>query len=102
MKFKQILECYPDCGGRISNYDPEELIKVLELVGNHNGTIDSDFDLDQLESGISVEMEHVRPDIQKNSPILARSIAKAIAKDHLSERSDYYLRLAKYVENKGK
>jgi len=101
MKFKQILECYPGegCGSRISNYDPEELFKVLELVGNHNGTMDSNFDLDQLENGISVEMEHVRPEIQKNNPSLARSIAKAIAKDHLSERADYYLLLAKYVEN---
>lgn len=51
---------------------------------------DSDFDAEQLKSGIKVEMEHTKdPDI-----------AKEIAKDHLSEDPNYYKKLKK-IEKHG-
>lgn len=53
------------------------------MIGKHNDTPDEDFDQDQLAKGISVEMEHTDNE----------DIAKAIAKDHLSEMPDYYAKL---------
>lgn len=53
-------------------------------VGKHNHISDDEFDPKELEMGIEVEFEHT------NDP----EIAKAIAKDHLAECSDYYTRLA--------
>lgn len=47
-----------------------------------------DFDPVQLEKGIKIEMEHTND----------RKTAEIIAKQHLSERPDYYQRLKKYVE----
>ena len=47
-----------------------------------------DFDPDQLAIGTKIELEHTR------SP----TIAMEIAMDHLSERTDYYDRLERYVE----
>lgn len=44
---------------------------------------DSEFDADDLEAGIKVELEHTSD----------RSIAKEIAKDHLTEDKDYYRKL---------
>lgn len=52
-------------------------------VGKHNDTPDEDFDTEQLAIGIEVEKEHTDNE----------DIAKAIAKDHLSEIPDYYTRL---------
>jgi len=49
------------------------------------GFTEEDADLDQLDMGIEVEMEHT------TDP----KIAKRIALDHLSEIPDYYTRLAK-------
>lgn len=49
---------------------------------------DSDYDPDQLAAGIKVEMEHTDN----------RDVAKAIAKTHLDESKDYYIKLKKYVE----
>lgn len=46
---------------------------------------DEQFDKDQLEIGIAVEMEHTND----------RDMAKEIAKDHLQEHPDYYTRLIK-------
>lgn len=56
-----------------------------QIIGKHNNIPDDQFDSIQLEMGIKVEFEHT--DIPE--------IAKAIAKDHLSECSDYYTRLEK-------
>jgi hypothetical protein len=49
-------------------------------IGRHNDVPDSAFDPEELRLGIEVEMEHT------DDPI----IAKAIAKDHLSEIPNYY------------
>ncbi len=54
------------------------------LIGKHNGT-EKDVDPEQLELGIRIEMEHTND----------KSVAKAIALDHLNEISDYYSRLIK-------
>lgn len=63
----------------------------LPQIGKHNDVPDSEFDSKELEMGIKVEMEHTDdPDISKR-----------IAKDHLSELSDYYTRLLK-MEKQGK
>lgn len=59
--------------------------KNLLPVGKHNHVPDEEFDPVQLKIGIKIEKEHT------NNPI----IAKAIAKDHLSEIPDYYTRLIK-------
>jgi hypothetical protein len=46
---------------------------------------DSDFDAQQLASGIKTELEHTQD----------RSVAKEIAKDHLTEDPNYYSKLKK-------
>lgn len=53
--------------------------------GLANGKPDADFDPKQIEKGIKIELEHTG-DAEK---------AKEIAKDHLTEISDYYDRLEK-------
>ena len=56
-----------------------------QQVGRHSHIPDSEFNPTQLKNAICVELEHTD----------SVSVAKAIAKDHLSEYSDYYIRLAK-------
>jgi len=53
--------------------------------GRADNKPDADFDPKQLEKGVKVEQEHTRD----------KSLAKEIAKDHLSEFPDYYDRLEK-------
>lgn len=68
------------------------LVTVLEDLipgGLADGKADSEFDAEQLEAGIKVELEHT-DDKEK---------AKEIAKDHLSEDPEYYKKLAS-IENK--
>jgi len=60
------------------------LHKALSL-GKHKDVPDSKFDSEQLKKGIAVEKEHTDDE----------EIAKAIAKDHLTELPDYYNRLEK-------
>lgn len=60
-------------------------------VGRHNDLPDQSFDQEQLDIGTDVEKEH-------SDDFL---IAKAIAKDHLREIPDYYIRLKK-MEKKAK
>ena len=57
-------------------------------IGKHNSAPDSFFNKKQLELGIKIEMEHT-DDVK---------VATSIAKDHLSEFSDYYTRLVKMEE----
>ena len=54
-------------------------------IGKHNDIPDEEFDAKELAMGIEIEMEHTDD----------AEIAKAIAKDHLKELSDYYTRLKK-------
>jgi Protein of unknown function (DUF5661) len=56
---------------------------MLMGIGKHGDVPDEEFDPEELQKGIEVEMEHV------NNPM----IAKLIAKDHLMEIPDYYNRL---------
>jgi hypothetical protein len=56
-----------------------EIPEALED-GMADGKPDSDFDPEQLEKGIKVEMEHTKD----------KDIARKIAKDHLTEFSHYY------------
>ena len=56
---------------------------LLMGVGKHDDVPDEEFDAEQLQKGIEVEMEHT------NHPL----VAKMIAKDHLMEIPDYYNRL---------
>jgi hypothetical protein len=63
---------------------------VYELLGSFLGegkskNFKGDYDHKQLEMGIKVEMEHTNNSL----------ISLKITKDHLSEFSDYYTRLAK-------
>ena len=80
---KRILEKYLKI---LNEENPESL-----PVGKHNDVPDDKFDSDQLQAGIKIEMEHT------NNP----EIAKCIAKDHLSEISDYYTRLKKMEAEAG-
>ena len=52
-------------------------------IGKHNDVPDEDFNPDQLAMGIEIEKEHTDNE----------DIATAIAKDHLSESPDYYIKL---------
>lgn len=56
----------------------------LKLTGGGHNMPDSYFDPVQLQIGIKIEMEHT------NDP----EVAKAIAKDHLTEFSNYYISLS--------
>jgi len=53
--------------------------------GLADGKSDDLFDAEQLQNGISIEMEHTNDE----------AIAKEIAKDHLTEDPEYYIKLAK-------
>lgn len=53
--------------------------------GLSSGKPDSDFDPAQLARGMKVEMEHTNN----------KAIAREIAKDHLTEDPEYYVKLAK-------
>lgn len=68
----------------------------LKYIGRHNDTRD-DVPKDHLEMGIEVEMEHVANGTPK---AIAREIATRIALDHISENSQYYQLLKKFVESK--
>lgn len=70
--------------------DAEEVLKkktgdeeVPNIIGKHNDIPDDQFDPEQLQKGIEIEKEHTDSD----------EVAKAIAKDHLSEMPDYYTKL---------
>lgn len=65
------------------------LSSLLKVIGKHDNVPDTEFDRDELEAGINVEMEHTDN----------KFVAKMITKDHLSEFPDYYTRLKK-MENK--
>ena len=72
--------------------DPEKI-----PVGKHNDVPDDKFDSEELQMGISVEMEHTND----------KEIAKAISKDHLSEipgtgNGDGYYSLLKKMEKGSK
>jgi len=74
----------------------EQIYKLLgklvgQAPGKHIDSPDEDFDADELAMGIEVEKEHTDDE----------ALAKEIAKDHLSEISDYYTRL-KAMEDAGK
>ena len=73
---EEVLKEFPDA--KILNKDTKD-------IGKHNDRPDSDFDADELELGIKIEMEHTDN----------KEEAKDIAKDHLSEIKDYYTRLKK-------
>ena len=66
----------------------EQSIGMMKI-GKHNDVPDSEFLPDELEKGIQVEHEHT------DCP----HIAKAIAKDHLSECPRYYTKLAEMEAN---
>lgn len=51
--------------------------------GEGDNRPDSDFDPEQLQAGIKVELEHTKD----------RAVAKEVAKDHLTESADYYKKL---------
>ena len=63
----------------------EDLENLLQNVGEHDLTPDSEFDPSELSRGIEVENEHTQ----------SKLVAKLIAKDHLAEIPDYYTRLDK-------
>jgi hypothetical protein len=76
--------------------DPEDFKnKIYNLfcdyakIGKHYHTPDDEFDPEELSAGTAIEKEHTN-NIR---------IAHNIAKDHLSEVSDYYTKLKKYVED---
>ena len=54
-----------------------------KYIGKNSDTPDSRFDADELAKGVKVEREHTNYD----------EVARAIAKDHLSEIPDYYTRI---------
>lgn len=69
----------------------EKALKDKIVGGLGDNKSDSDFDPRQLAAGIKVEMEHTKD----------KSIAKEIAKDHLTEDKNYYIKLAKMEAKKG-
>lgn len=76
--------------GRVAEGTGDKGVKDQIPGGKADNLPDSDFDPDAIKAGIKVEMEHT------DDPDLAREIAK----DHLSERPDYYKKLAKMEKSK--
>lgn len=69
----------------MKNLSAKELKNILQNIGEHDFSPDSEFDAEQLKMGIEIEKEHTQ------SPL----IAKLIAKDHLKEDPKYYTKLRK-------
>lgn len=69
----------------LNNITDYDLQLLLKHVGKHDSVPDSKFDVNELKLGIDIELEHTK----------SKLLAKLIAKDHLSEISDYYTRLRK-------
>jgi hypothetical protein len=65
----------------------DKLKKKAEILsgGKGDNKPDSSFSKEQLMAGVKTELEHTK----------SKSLAKEIAKDHLTERKDYYRRLSK-------
>lgn len=105
----KLIELFNNSVGKISDSEIHSLAKKLDIEPNkleeeiytllqnlvkgknnsivlkHTDVSDSEYDEDELEMGIKVELEHTDD----------KDIAKEIAKDHLSEFPDYYTRLKK-------
>lgn len=68
---------------------PKGFLRIAKELGDKipgglaDGRPDSDFNDKQLQKGLKVEMEHTDD----------KEIAKEIAKDHLTEDKDYYIKL---------
>lgn len=73
---------FTNLGLRVPAWIPRTSVTAAK-VGKHNHVPDTEFDSEELERGIEVEMEHT------DNPF----ISKRIAKDHLAECDDYYTRL---------
>ena len=74
---EEVLKAKSKDEEEINNNEP------TPTIGKHNDIPDEDFDPEQLSMGIEVEKEHTDNE----------DIAKAIAKDHLSEIPNYYTKL---------
>lgn len=74
---EEVLKAKSNDEEEINNNEP------TPTIGKHNDIPDEDFDPEQLSMGIEVEKEHTDNE----------DIAKAIAKDHLSEIPNYYTKL---------
>jgi len=72
-----------------------EIQTLINYVGKHTDVPDSEFDQEQLWKGTLVEFEHIPDSILEEQYDLAISIAKNIAKDHISENLQYYEELEK-------
>lgn len=71
----------------------KEVQKEIEkLMSKHSDVPDSKFDIDELEKGIEVELEHTD----------SVAVAKAIAKDHLLEDPKYYTNMEKWHDDSEK
>lgn len=69
----------------LNKMSEDEIEFILRDIGNFDFKPDSHFSASELRKGIKVEQEHTKSEL----------VAKLIAKDHLSEISDYYSRLEK-------
>lgn len=80
----------PICGLNVCKCDSEE--EEVEYkgktitIGKHNDKTDHHYDPEELAMGVEDELEHTSGD---------KRVAKAIAKDHLSEIPKYYSRTRK-------
>ena len=79
---------FQEGNGIIHMIKQKEPTKAKEFVKRGSSMPDSSFDMEQLEFGTDEEMEHTND----------REKAKKIAKDHLFDDSDYYIKLSKFVE----
>ena len=86
---KKIVEYFSKGEGSLESIKnlEEVALGMLEsfLAKGLSISFDGDYDPEQVKKGIEVEMEHTD----------CKLIAEKIAKDHLSEYSDYYTRLEK-------
>jgi len=102
--FEVVLDPDGDCSGvlffdgdgsfkisHIKSKDAGDVDFTIDNIGKHNDVEDEDYNQNELARGIKVEMEHTD----------SYYVAKAIAKDHLSEIPDYYERLSK-MESEGR
>ena len=67
----------------LNTMSDEELISIINNIGEHDFVPDDKFDPKELARGVEVEREHTQSNL----------VAKLVAKDHLAEIPDYYTRL---------
>jgi hypothetical protein len=84
-KIQRLAKLLNVTGKELDDLGEDAVMTILNNIGEHDFSPDSEFNPEQLKMGIAVEKEHTKSNL----------IAKLIAKDHLKEDPKYYSKLKK-------